>query len=333
MPEGAAGESGRLRVLAADVVRLVAWIWSGCCLYWAKRKQDAPAMIYERVAVMQNLTAFHPARSKAPRVVESNGLMARETQLDRNALVLAGIARRLEKRCYAHADLVVAVSQPLKDAISEEFSIDKEKILVVPNAIPQKVVELRRAVSNDLIIGFVGSVVAWQQLDILIRAFARVRKRDGVPPNVRVEIIGSGPELPALIDLVESLDLAESVTLFGSLPQDEALTRMTRWALGYSGHAASSHTDMYHSPLKLYEYAGLGLSIVATPSQDAECLVASGARIHQFSSSDDLDAALVEAISTYASLSPSEVEESRKKTIAEHSWEARVRSVLVSLHV
>ena len=63
-----------------------------------------------------------------------------------------------------------------------------------------------------------GRVVPHKRLDLVVRAFARVRERR---PGVTLDLIGTGPELPAVVAVVEELGLREVVRVHGFLPEDE----------------------------------------------------------------------------------------------------------------
>ena len=89
------------------------------------------------------------------------------------------LARRIEIAAYRDCDVLIAVSEPLKSLLVERCGIEPEKILIVPNA-----VELDRfdpALNGherffaEPTLGFVGGLIAWQALDLLLEALAALR--------------------------------------------------------------------------------------------------------------------------------------------------------------
>ncbi|HET7604075.1 MAG TPA: glycosyltransferase [Gemmatimonadales bacterium] len=64
---------------------------------------------------------------------------------------------------------------------------------------------------------FIGRLAAYKGLDVLLRALAMV-------PDVRLDIVGSGPEGPRLRTLAQALAVTDRVRWFGEYP-DEDLTR------------------------------------------------------------------------------------------------------------
>jgi glycosyltransferase involved in cell wall biosynthesis len=281
--------------------------------------------VYERVAVMQCLGLTHRRRRAALWVTESNGVFTRETAQDRRALGGTRLAARFERAAYRRSDLVVAVSRALADELHDFAEIPLDKVLVVPNAVPDHVLAHPRPPAPQTpILGFAGALVAWQSVDLLLRACGE----PGVRNRVHVEILGDGTELEALRRLAAELGLDGSVTITGRLGPEATIARMSRWSAGYSGHAATSSTRMYHSPLKLYEYAGLGLDVVATRTDDAARLEASGVRVLYVA--ETTESAVTEAVRRLIALprrSDAEIAALRGRVAEQHSWGDRVRSI------
>ena len=87
------------------------------------------------------------------------------------------------------------------------FGIDEARWAVVPPSPPG-------AYPRAL---FIGRLAAYKGLDVLLRALALV-------PDVRLDIVGSGPEGPRLRTLAQALAVTDRVRWFGEYP-DEDLTR------------------------------------------------------------------------------------------------------------
>lgn len=325
--EGSAAGRSRQMILVSDLVRISASIWGGLWLWSRSATASKPEIIYERVAVFQSLSSFHAARKSAIRVVESNGLMARETAQDRKALFFQGLAERLERHVYRSADLVVAVSEGLATEIQEFASIPRSRLLVIPNAIPSSLPTIPRQDQHKFLIGFSGSLVGWQQLDKLILAYHECRKQDPVfASRAEIVIIGDGPVKPSLVQLSRDLNIDENVRFISRMPQDALFEQMASWKAGYAGHEKSSSASMYHSPLKMYEYAGLGLAAISTRTPDASSLKSAGMQIHFFDTEQELASALLDVFHE-VDKSPS-TPASRSALYKLHSWESRVRLLM-----
>lgn len=73
---------------------------------------------------------------------------------------------------------------------------------------------------------YLGRLRRYKRVDVLVRAFARLRRPDAV-----LEIAGAGPELSSLRELVRSLDLSPRVKFLGFISEFEKLALLRRaWA-------------------------------------------------------------------------------------------------------
>ena len=318
------------RLWIADFIRLGASIWSGLNVSRKTILRPTPAIIYERVAVFQSLTSFHARKKTSFRIAEANGILSRETARDRKALKNEWYARWLERKALQHADLVIAVSANLKDELIKFSGVADAKILVVPNGVEKSFCNMPRVRPSHghRVLGFVGSVVPWQHLDRLIKSASVINRSGDQNEEVYIEIIGDGPEVQALRDLVHSLDMENQVEFLGRLSHSEAICRMSSWDIGYAGHEKSSSETMYHSPLKIYEYAALGISVLCTPSADADKLKAAGSLMYFFDSPDVLETATMTALEERKGLTEAQVEIMRQSVALRHSWEQRAQFVV-----
>ena len=66
---------------------------------------------------------------------------------------------------------------------------------------------------------FIGRLVAYKGLDVLLRALEQV-------PDLRLDIVGSGPEAPRLKTLSQALAVSDRVRWYGEYPDDDLPRRM-----------------------------------------------------------------------------------------------------------
>ena len=152
------------------------------------------------------------------RVASIKGVIADELRFERGATRLSlFLASLLERRNVARADCVLATSSYAADRIAAEYGAAREKIRVVPepidlprweNALAGSV----RAASDEPVILCVAHLYPRKQAGSLVRAMRFVK----TPAKLRV--VGTGPELSALRDLVGELGLRDRVALPGHVP-------------------------------------------------------------------------------------------------------------------
>jgi glycosyltransferase involved in cell wall biosynthesis len=67
-------------------------------------------------------------------------------------------------------------------------------------------------------VAILGRVVPHKRVDLVVRAFALLRERRA---GVTLDVVGTGPALPAVTAAVEELGLGDRVRLHGFLPEEE----------------------------------------------------------------------------------------------------------------
>ena len=335
MPKGVAGggsekalSGSRVRTLAADLARLALGVFNALR---ARRELSGKVdWVYERYAVLQSL-GWVFRRSRIPWILETSGLYSDEAKTERNSLVLTGVARRLETFAYGRCDVLICVSQPLKELVVRKTRVDENKILVVPNGVDAAFFDPALHEPSRLFggftVGFVGSLLAWQGLDRLLYAVAALRA-EGLP--VHVAVVGDGPERGRWENLARELGiLGEAVRFVGRAPLDEVPGYIAGFDAGFSGQQGMKIGAMYHSPLKLYEYLSMGKPIIATAYDDARNLArdTNAGFLFEPGNTEDLQRALREAYAAREGF-PETSRRAREEVLRRHSWEARLREAI-----
>ena len=315
-----------LQTLMADIVRIIMG-YINARRAWKKLGPHV-SLVYERFSTLQSFGWLFK-RHGIPWVLETNGLFFKEAKVDRKSLVLSGIARRIELRAYRECDLLVCVSEPLRASALAETRMPPEKVMVIPNGVdtdlfnPQKYTPTRVFPGFTLV--FVGTMLYWQGLDLLLGAVAELRS-EGC--DIAIVAIGDGPMRSSWEELAAKLGLAERVRFMGRMTQVELLPLVAGSDFGYSGHI-KQHGDVYHSPLKLYEYMAMGKPIVASAVKDSCELIRDGENgfLYPSGSKEELKAALLRAYQARDRLAQQQAS-IRQEIIDKHSWASRVEDLL-----
>jgi PEP-CTERM/exosortase A-associated glycosyltransferase len=134
-------------------------------------------------------------------------------------------SRALETFALRRANHVTTICEGLRQDIVAR-GIPEHKVTVIPNAVdidafsyrhPRDDV-LRRDLSLEgtTVIGFLGSYYAYEGLDLLIDAIPGIAR---IRPDVRVMLVGGGPEEEALRAQVQSRGIGDKVLFIGRVPQ------------------------------------------------------------------------------------------------------------------
>lgn len=126
---------------------------------------------------------------------------------------------KFEKFVFNNSDLIIFVSQENFSRITRRTNIDENKAKVVYNNVnDSRTIELVKVNKinfiEDKIIGFVGNLFAKDKgVELLIKAFEIVVKT--VPFNLKLVIVGDGPDKDYLCTLCKSLQIERSVLFTG----------------------------------------------------------------------------------------------------------------------
>ncbi len=325
---------GWLRQFAVDLVRLVLRV---TVARRARRHLEGPYdVVYERFALFQQLGQSFQ-RDGTPWVVETNAVISQEARRERNTLALHRLAAWLERRTYRQADLVVCISDALRDLLVEQADVPPEKIVVIPNAVD---VDRFAAIETpagevadgaDPVIGYVGWLTERQGLDQLIRALRELRGR-GLA--ARAVIVGDGPDRPRLERLAADEGVADAIAFVGQVPWSDIPRWIGTFSVGYSGQRGVGGMPMYHSPLKIYEYLAGARPVVATNHPDAEVALLKPRAGWTFEAGNDED--LTAVFEQVARLDSAELsrygERARTHVEGHHTWQHRSRLLLAELH-
>lgn len=106
-------------------------------------------------------------------------------------------------------------------ALSQELEGFENKLEVIPFGIDEtRWADIpRRPLDAPAKAIFIGRLVKFKGVDVLLRALERV-------PDLRLDIVGGGPEAPRLKTLAQALALADRVRFFGEYPDDDLPRRM-----------------------------------------------------------------------------------------------------------
>lgn len=181
----------------------------------------------------RNGSVAHAVRDRTgtPFVYEVRGFLE-ETWASRDPARIGSqrhvLQREREAFLMNQADAVVTLAETMAVEIVER-GVPRENIYLAPNAVDDSLLQASYDAEvfrsrfgidkNEIVVGSVSSIVAYEGFATLLRA-AAIMRDEGAP--VRVLIVGDGTERDTLLELVEELSL-KSAILPGRVGPDEAL--------------------------------------------------------------------------------------------------------------
>lgn len=134
------------------------------------------------------------------------------------------LTRAMETYAFKHADAVTTICEGLRSDIVAR-GIPSSKVTVIPNAVDiekfsaggtaDDVLKAQLNLTDARILGFIGSFYAYEGLDLLLSALPRILNH---APDVRVLLVGGGPQEKALKQLSLELGIADKVVFSGRVP-------------------------------------------------------------------------------------------------------------------
>lgn len=317
--------------LAADLARLIlstvntqkSWQELGSQVDWA----------FEFAATLQSL-GWNFKRNGIPWIVHTEGILYQESKAERKSIVLSGVARQLEMRTYRECDALVCVSETLKELLVRESGVLPEKVVVVPNGVDTDIFDPGRYKPKRLFpgftIGFVGGLYMWQAVDLLLEALHELRL-EGM--DLSLVVVGDGIMYETWRAQAQSLGIDSNVTFVGRVPWSEVPEYIAGFDVCYTGQVEIQQVGkMYHSPLKLYEYMAMAKPVIASAFEDAKRMLQEGETGFLFkpSNQEDLKRALTRAYKLKEQL-PLLGQQAREAVLTQHSWVARVKTMIAGL--
>ncbi len=158
------------------------------------------------------------------------------------------------------ADRILIQTSRLKRVL-EECGHASNKIAVIPHGVDTKLFSpatSETSSESSRTILYIGAMRPQYGLDRLVKAFALLEPT----PNLRLTLIGDGPERPHLEELAKKLRVQERIDFQGYIAHD-SLPEVIRNAYITVGPLLPTPANYYSIPTKVLEYFACGKTIVS----------------------------------------------------------------------
>ena len=213
------------------------------------------AILYERHANFMFTGVFLGKWLGRPVVLEVNELAGFKRV---RGLIMERLARRIDAWVFSRADHILCVSRVLADE-ARQRGAKSERVHVVPNAIdpirfqtptPIRSLRARLGLQDALVIGHVGLFYRWDRLDILIEAVKNIRD---LPVEVKVLLVGDGPELEKLKETACRFGMESVVVFSGPVPREDVPAYIDAMDI-----CVLPDSNAFGSPIALFEFMAMG---------------------------------------------------------------------------
>jgi PEP-CTERM/exosortase A-associated glycosyltransferase len=177
--------------------------------------------------------------------------------------------RALESWVFRHADAVTCLCEGLRADILSR-GIPEAKVTVIPNAVDtdrftyvaprDEELAGRLGLAQARVLGFLGSFYAYEGLKLAVQALPAIVARE---PDVRLLLVGGGPQEQALKGLARRLGIADKVLFTGRVPHDQVESYYSLVDLLVYPRLPMRLTDLV-TPLKPLEAMAQGKLLLAS---------------------------------------------------------------------
>jgi glycosyltransferase involved in cell wall biosynthesis len=180
--------------------------------------------------------------------------------------------RAWERAVLASADAVIAVSTAIREHVLAARQ-DPGRVRVIPNGVDVaafaaadgREIRMRYELGDATVVGFTGSLKPWHGVNVLLKAMFYV------PREVRVLIVGDGPERRRLERIAAAPGLKGRVVFTGAVPHSMVPDHVSAMDIAVAPYVAQE--GFYFSPLKVGEYLAAGRPVIASAQGDFPLVV------------------------------------------------------------
>jgi len=272
-------------------------------------EKEKPDILHAHSPSLNGLAALRAGKKHGIPVVYECRAFWEDAAVDHGTSTKGGlryrVTRALETSVFRRADAVTTICEGLKGDISERGIAD-EKITVIPNAVDIERFTMAGEKNSDLaselglsgktVLGFIGSFYAYEGLTLIINALPQILTQ---APDVRLLLVGGGPQETKLKQLVNELKLNDAIRFTGRVPHDQVDDYYNLVDILVYPRLRMRLTDLV-TPLKPLEAMAQGKLVLASDVGGHKELIRHGENGVLFAadSSDELAKATVEMLAT-----------------------------------
>jgi PEP-CTERM/exosortase A-associated glycosyltransferase len=193
-------------------------------------EKERPDILHAHSPSLNGMAALRSGRRHGIPVVYECRAFWEDAAVDHGTCREGGLryrlTRALETRVFRQADAVTTICEGLRGDIVAR-GVSPERVTVIPNAVDinrfslhgekDHGLLLQLGLENRPVIGFIGSFYSYEGLALLLDVMPRVLAR---VPDLRLLLVGGGPQERILQQKVDTLGIGENVIFTGRVPHD-----------------------------------------------------------------------------------------------------------------
>ncbi|MCE7740625.1 MAG: glycosyltransferase family 4 protein [Candidatus Heimdallarchaeota archaeon] len=198
--------------------------------YWKKSKEIVKKLNPDVVQGNMNLLSSLGIKNKYPIVETVHTTFSREKRgadklplkqlswVERRVRLLFPLLKFVEKRVLKRASHLIAVSEAIKEELVEYYSIEEEKITVIPNGVDTRIhcktdEKIYNKKEKEFVLGFLGRMTAGKGAHLILPIIKKIKEEI---PDVKLLIAGDDlNSRKKILSQIDKLELNENIIDFG----------------------------------------------------------------------------------------------------------------------
>lgn len=199
---------------------------------------------------------------------------------------LKSIQRKIEKhfskKSLQNATEILVLNEQMKKTVSDFYKISPSKISILPNGIDLSFFVSKNVHERKIV--FSGVMYYHRGLDTLLDAVPKIIEK---LPDTKIELFGEGPEMQRLQTIVIGKNISNNVEFKGWIDRKDIPLHLSKASLAI-GPLQLTPTTAKSIPVKILEYMGSSLPIVAKRGSVSDDVLRDGENGYFIDGADDL---------------------------------------------
>jgi glycosyltransferase involved in cell wall biosynthesis len=276
------------------------------------------------------LTIFHPfhlvpnAAISCAKTLGIPSIIKVDDAVYEKSYGLKSLQRKIEKmistRSLSKASKVLVSNLPSKEIMKSYYKIDEERISIVPNGVDLSFFKTKKRDPNKIV--FSGVMYHHRGLDVLLEAAPKIVKE---VPDTKLVLLGEGPEMNKLKEIVKQKKLDSNVEFKGWIDRKDIPEHLSNASIGIGPLKRTTVTENA-LPIKVLEYMASSLPIIAKTGTLPEDVLKDNENGWFVENSSDLCEKIIKL-----EQNPELVEKMGKNSLSmvqKFSWEIIVKSII-----
>lgn len=241
----------------------------------------------------------------------------------------------LERQTFRSADVSLAVNDHYCELARNRGGMAADRVFLVRNgpsrALVDRISERMATPSTDgesrIVVGYLGVMGKQDSVDNLIRIAADIVQQRG-RDDVMFRIMGAGPELESLKQMVCDLGIEASVSFTGWVGGDDYIKNISSCDICVNADEVNDY-NRNCSPNKIYEYMIFAKPIVQFDMPESRIVAGNGALYAAPNDNADFAARILELVDN-SDLREEIGQRGRKRFLAKFTWDNSERGLLAA---